>query len=62
VRQAATIELPTNLLTPSFIEKNIASSEELRVLLEEAAVLSAGLGNQKNWSVSLRATRLALRS
>lgn len=52
VRQAATIELPVNLLTPSFIERNIASPEELRVLLEEA-VTSAGLRNQRNWSVSL---------
>ena len=52
VKQAATIELPTNLLTPSFVERNIGSSEELRVLLEEA-VLSAGLANQKNWSISL---------
>jgi len=52
VKQAATIELPANLLTPSFVEKNIASPEELRVLLEEA-VVSAGLLNQKNWSVSL---------
>jgi hypothetical protein len=52
VKQAATIELPTNLLTPSFIERNIASPEEFRVLLEEA-VTSAGLMNQKNWSVSL---------
>jgi len=52
VRQAATIELPANLLTPSFVEKNISSSVELRVLLEDA-VVSAGLANQKNWSVSL---------
>jgi hypothetical protein len=52
VRQAATIELPARLLTPSFVEKNIASPEELRVLLGEA-VTSAGLMNQKNWSVSL---------
>jgi hypothetical protein len=52
VRQAATIELPINLLTPSFVEKNIASPEELRVLLEEA-VVSAGLASQRNWSVSL---------
>lgn len=52
VKQAATIELPTNLLTPSFVERNIASPDELRVLLEEA-VVSAGLLNQKNWSVSL---------
>ncbi|MEP7147452.1 MAG: hypothetical protein ABI857_01030 [Acidobacteriota bacterium] len=52
VKQAATIELPTNLLTPSFIERNISSAEQLRVLLEDA-VASAGLMNQKNWSVSL---------
>jgi len=52
IKQAATIELPANLLTPSFVERNIASSEELRVLLEEA-VVSAGLANLKNWSVSL---------
>lgn len=52
VRQAATIELPTSLLTPSFLEQNIASTEQFRVLLEEA-VVSAGLMNQKNWSVSL---------
>lgn len=52
VAQAATIELPSNLLTPSFVEKNISSPEELRVLLGEA-VVSAGLGRQRNWSVSL---------
>ena len=52
VRQAATIDLPSNLLTPSFLEKNIASPEELRVLLEDV-VVSAGLMSQKNWSVSL---------
>ena len=52
VAQAATLELPVSLLTPSFIERNIASPEELRVLLEDV-VVSAGLANQKNWSVSL---------
>ncbi len=52
VKQAATIELPENLLTPSFLERNISSAEQLRVLLEDA-VASAGLMNQKNWSVSL---------
>lgn len=52
VRQAATIDLPNKLLTPSFLEKNIASPEELRVLLEDV-VMSAGLMNQKSWSVSL---------
>ena len=52
VQQAATIELPAHLLTPSFIERNIASPEEFRVVLEDA-VVSAGLANQRNWSVSL---------
>lgn len=52
IRQAATVALPTNLLTPSFLDRNIANSREFRVLLEEA-VTSAGLLNQKNWSVSL---------
>ena len=52
VRQAATIELPSKLLNPSFLERNIASAREFRVLLEEA-VVSAGLLSEKNWSVSL---------
>jgi hypothetical protein len=52
VAQAATIELPTSLLTPNFVEKNIASPEQLRVLLEDV-VVTAGLMNQRNWSVSL---------
>lgn len=52
IRQAATIELPPGLITPSFSEKNIASAEEFRVLLEEAAT-SAGLLKETRWSVSL---------
>ena len=52
IRQAATIELPANLLKPSFTERNISSAEEMLVLLEEA-VMTAGLGKQKRWSVSL---------
>jgi hypothetical protein len=52
IQQAATVQLPINLLTPNFIERNIASPEEFRVVLEEA-VVSAGLANQRNWSVSL---------
>ncbi len=52
IKQAATIELPTNLLVPSFLERNISNPKELAVLLEEA-VVSAGLVGQKNWSVSL---------
>ena len=52
IKQAATVELPVNLITPGFLEKNIANIEELRVLLDEATV-NAGLRNQKRWSVSL---------
>jgi hypothetical protein len=52
IKQAATIELPANLLTPSFLEKNIAGIEEMRVMLDEV-VETAGLRNQKRWSVSL---------
>ncbi len=52
IKQAATIELPVNLLTPSFLEKNIANIEEMRVMLDEV-VETAGLRNQKRWSVSL---------
>ena len=52
VRQAATIELPPHLITPSFSEKNISTAEEFRVLLEET-VTSAGLMSEKRWSISL---------
>ncbi len=52
VKQAATVDLPTHLLTPSFLEQNISNPKELAVLLEEA-VVSAGLLRQKAWSISL---------
>lgn len=52
IKQAATVELPNNLLTPSFLDQNISNRKELTVLLEEA-VRSAGLLGQKSWSVSL---------
>ena len=52
VDRAATVELPKNLLNPSFTERNIASAAEFRALLEES-VVSAGLMGQKSWSVSL---------
>lgn len=52
IKQAATIVLPVHLLTPSFTDVNISSSEEMLVMLDEA-VTKAGLRNQKRWSVSL---------
>jgi hypothetical protein len=52
IRQAATVDLPSHLLTPSFTEQNISNPNEMLVLLEEA-VTNAGLRRQKRWSVSL---------
>jgi hypothetical protein len=52
IRQAATVDLPSNLLNPSFLENNIASPREFAVLLEEA-VVNSGLLNQKRWSIAL---------
>lgn len=52
IKQAATVELPNNLLTPSFLDQNITSTKELVVFLQEA-VTSAGMLGQKSWSVSL---------
>jgi hypothetical protein len=52
IKQAATIVLPERLLMPSFTDVNIASGEEMLVMLDEA-VTKAGLRNQKRWSVSL---------
>jgi hypothetical protein len=52
IKQAATIELPEHLLTPSFIERNVGSVEEMLVLLDEVTT-NAGLRRQKRWSISL---------
>jgi Tfp pilus assembly PilM family ATPase len=52
IQQAATVELPENLLKPSFFERNISSTEEFRYLLGEAAE-TAGLMKRDRWSVSL---------
>jgi hypothetical protein len=52
IKQAATIESPNNLIVPKFLERNIASTDEFRVILEEA-VTSAGLLGQKRWSIAL---------
>lgn len=54
IKQAATVELPTRLLNPNFIERNIADAVQLNALIDEA-LINAGMVNQKNWSVSLPA-------
>lgn len=61
IKQAATIELPAHLLTPSFTEQNISGTDEMLALLDEV-VASAGLVKQKRWSVSLpgNTTRTAI--
>lgn len=52
IGQAAAVELPENLLTPSFTEQNISSPEELAVIIEEV-LTNAGMLKRKRWSVSL---------
>ncbi len=52
IKQAAALELPEHLLNPSFTSVNIASAEEMLVMLDEVTE-TAGLARRKRWSVSL---------
>jgi hypothetical protein len=52
VKQAATVDLPPGLVTPSFTEQNIADEREFIACLQEV-VQSAGLMSQKKWAVTL---------
>jgi hypothetical protein len=52
LRRAATVALPESLIRPSFEETNISDPAELRTVLAELAT-SAGLLQQKRWSVAL---------
>jgi hypothetical protein len=52
LRRAATVDLPDSLIRPSFDEPNISNPEELKAALAELAG-SAGLLQQKRWSVAL---------
>lgn len=52
ISQAATVEMPSGLLNPNFVEENIKSVDEFAVLLDEA-ITNAGLRRNKKWSVSL---------
>ena len=52
LKRAATVALPESLIRPSFDEQNISDPTELRVALMELAT-SAGLLQQKRWSVAL---------
>jgi hypothetical protein len=55
LRRAATVDLPESLIRPSFDEANISDPGELRAALADLAS-SAGLLQQKRWSVSLPET------
>lgn len=52
LRRAATVALPESLIAPSFDEPNISDLAELTAALKELAT-SAGLLQQKRWSVAL---------
>ena len=52
VKQAATIELPAGLVTPSFSDINISDTAEFFECLKEVVAIS-GLMGQKRWSVAL---------
>ena len=52
IKQAASVELPPGLVTPSFVDLNISDDVEFSACLKEAAV-AAGLLGQKRWSVAL---------
>jgi len=52
LRRGATVALPETLIQPSFDEPNISDARELAAALRELAT-SAGLLQQKRWSVSL---------
>ncbi len=52
LRRAATVALPESLISPSFDEPNISDPGELTAALRDLAT-SAGLLQQKRWSVAL---------
>jgi hypothetical protein len=55
LRRAATVALPESLIHPSFDEPNISDPTELSAALTDLAT-SAGLLQQKRWSVALPET------
>ncbi|HYY57357.1 MAG TPA: hypothetical protein VE842_08490 [Pyrinomonadaceae bacterium] len=52
LKRAATVSLPDALLNPDFDESNVADPKELAHALGDA-VMGAGLGRQRKWSVTL---------
>lgn len=54
IKQAASIDLPSGLLEPNFIESNISDDNEMLLMLQNV-IDDAGLSRNKRWSVSLPA-------
>ena len=52
IKQAASVELPSGILTPSFADANIAHHAEFSSCLTEVVEV-AGLLSQKRWSIAL---------
>ncbi len=52
IKQAGSVELPSGLVTPSFLDKNISDDLEFAACLIEAVEI-AGLLKQKRWSIAL---------
>lgn len=52
IKQAASVELPVGVVTPSFFDKNISDDREFASCLREVVEV-AGLLGQKRWSVAL---------
>lgn len=52
IRQAASVEVPEGLIKPSFLDRNITDEGAFAACLHEAAE-SAGMLNQKRWSIAL---------
>jgi hypothetical protein len=52
IRQAATVDIPPGVVSPSFTDQNIIDDREFAAALTEV-VESAGLLGQKKWSVAL---------
>ncbi len=52
IRQAASVEVPEGLIAPSFLDVNIADKPAFAAILQEV-VETAGMMNQKRWSVAL---------
>lgn len=52
LRRAATLSLPSGLVTPSYDERNIQDAGALAQSLNDVA-LGAGLGRQRKWSAAL---------